>query len=107
MRIEGIVKALQRHYGESQVERLSDCICIFVSPSGSEARVPVLLTPAQAAFLADHPIPLQDLVIRRCPGGEPSGPDSSAQSLRMSNRYQVKYLRSLEVLRAKGSSVEN
>lgn len=107
MRIEGIIKALQRQYGESQVEKRSDsCICIFVSPSGSNAREVILLTPPQAAFLADHPIPLKDLAIRRFPGSEASGPYSSAQSSR-ANRYQLRYLRSLEVLRAKGRSVED
>jgi hypothetical protein len=53
-------------------------------PLGSDARVAVLLTPAQAALLADHPIP-------RYPGGGPS----------------MKYLRSLLVRSAKGKNVED
>jgi hypothetical protein len=31
MRLEGIVKALQRHYGKRQVECRSRRICIFIS----------------------------------------------------------------------------
>jgi hypothetical protein len=90
------------------VEKCSDsCICIFASPSGSSARVALLLTPAQAAFLADHPIPSEDLVISLLSKNGPSGSEFSAQSLKMSNRYEVKYLRSLEVLCAKGKKVED
>jgi hypothetical protein len=68
-----IVKALQEHYGENQVDwRSNSSIFIFASPSSSSMRLAMVLTVEQAAFLARNPISPDDLVARRYPAGWPT-----------------------------------
>ena len=68
-----IVKALQEHYGENQVDwRSNSSIFIFASPSSSSMRLAMVLTLEQAEFLARNPISPDDLVARRYPAGWPT-----------------------------------
>ena len=68
-----IVKALQEHYGENQVDwRSNSSIFIFASPPSSSMRLAMVLTLEQAEFLARNPISPDDLVARRYPAGWPT-----------------------------------
>jgi hypothetical protein len=113
MSLDEIVEALQRSYGANQVElRSSDCFIIFASAAGSNLRIAIMLTPRQAEFLASHPVPSEDLVLRRFPPGWPvavekSQSPSSGSIGYQARRYQIDYLVALETLRTNGMKVED